>query len=478
MQQNPTVSTHTLNANSLLSPAFKSDLEKAKHQISQHDWDSYKDANSAVEWNNLTDKEALSPEEIEAAGYLLTGTPVVEITKALGSKKNYERIRTYSDNVKNYVKFVLYYKPPVQGKARAQLRNECIPAVLKEKYGSTYCLTHQIGTGTPLYGRDKFIDSSLHQLTQGENRILFLKGAVGVGKKSIAAAIIKALTKTHGYTHSTIEFYGYYKNETYPAYSHFLKSLITSSDKPIIKQSLVETTQADTPEHRLIEDTDCVISQLKESKTIVLLTDFHCPNDVESQYFCTFLSRALKESTDTLFLFTGAIRLSFLEKLKVQHHNKIAVHTIKGLDEASSARILKDEGIQEGPGFKTLVNIYKENPAMLKAVAQEIKSQFKGSAGDFCELITHKNSILTVKAPSYYKLALQDCPPSALALIQAIPEAKQEHFTLLDLLPKFGPSVAKDLQILIDCSLVEHIDEEESHAYRINYIVRHLARYF
>ena len=217
---------------------LQADLSVSKYYVTVYKWKRYGPSDDLHDdlgnfsWDGLNQKKSLSETELKAVTCLLSGFSKKDIKKRIQGlqgaelEKKAESFRKTMERVKSYLKFLLVFKDPVIApctqlvdEPEAALDNSDIIEYLRSKQYSFLTKSQE----TPvledrLFGRDKLIQSVVDKALTGQKSLLLLKGALGIGKKSLSRAIALNIQASDRYQFYSIDFDGFAASDGEAAY--------------------------------------------------------------------------------------------------------------------------------------------------------------------------------------------------------------------------------------------------------------------
>jgi AAA+ ATPase superfamily predicted ATPase len=467
---------------------LKADLEISKHHVTSIGW-KYYDLEDGLVWEKFDTEEVkkLSETELKAVNCLLKGLSNKEIKKkikgleGLELEKKAESFRKAIERVKCYLKFIFAFKPPLiapctqlREKPKASLDNDDIIEFLKSKQYSFLAGSQKAPLlNEPLFGREQLTESLADKVLKDKKSLLFLKGALGIGKKSLARAIALKIKATDDYQFHSIDFNGFSPSDGDAAYQHFIQKLLYLTSSPIDRAAISVAEM--TEDAFFLQEKGIIINQLISAPQIIVLDDFEKFIHEGGDPFYFFFSEFLNEYTGSVFLINSIATLSFARDLEEKFSKLVFQKKVTGISFEAATEMLLSTGLKDESSLPQIIEAYSGHPGELRMIAKVIKTIYESSPDSFAKNILDGGSVFHSELYGYKKI-LGRCPTSAIQLLRALVESKKSAFSIQEVLIEFGASANTEVKILIDLSLLD-MAESAGYAdgktiYRINRVVQ------
>lgn len=221
----------------------------------------------------------------------------------------------------------------------------------------------------------------LHELTQlkealiKKKRCVSIVGVAGIGKSALVAKLIEEIGQE-----SSFKFdYVIWKSVAHaPSIQDLLTDLILLTGNLESGFKLPKYTQA------MITT---LIKQVQLNRCLVILDEceelFQIDNLEQRLEYKVFFRRLIEEEHQSTFVLTSRIWPNEFDVF-IEADRPVQFLRIEGLDIDAAMKFLSDQGLSgQENHYKELIEIYRGNPAAMKAVANKINHFFAGSTETF-----------------------------------------------------------------------------------------------
>jgi len=471
---------------------LRTDLEISKHYVNLFGWKRYEEGDDFY-WEDFDKTKSLSETELKAVNCLLKGFSKKDIKKRIKNlegvalDRKAESFRKTLERVKSYLKFIFVFKEPIispcthlkEGPSQTLDADNIVEYLRSKQYSFLTASQETPALEEPLFGRETLIESITSKVLNDKKSLLLLKGALGIGKKSLSRAIALKIQASDRYPFHSIDFDGFAPCDGEAAYQHFIQKLLRLTVSPIDRAASTDELTEDAFQTR---ERATILERLTSVPKVIVLDDFEKFTHEGGDPFYVFFSDFLKAHTGSIFIVNSVTSVEFVEDLAEKFEQLVFQKKIKGLSFEAATEMLLHRGMKNEPGITAIIDTYSGNPGELMVIAQAIKKHFSASPDDFVESIINGGSVFLSELYGCREI-LDLCSAPALNMLRALNNSERTEFTMRELLTLFGASANTELKELLNLSLIDEVETEEGDrtttTYRINRVVqRSLEKYF